>query len=316
MSLDAPTSEEATRYRIRHATSYRYAADILLAHHLLHLKPRELERQHCLSHRLTIEPTPAIVADHLDYFGNPATYLALEAPHRGLVVRTEMEIEVAPPAFPDLAETPPWEEIAQRIGTAADGGALAANRLAYGSRLVPLLAELAAYAQPSFAPGRPIGAAALDLIERIHDEFTFDPVATTITTPLKEVLARRRGVCQDFAQLAIGCVRALGLAARYVSGYLRTLPPPGMKRLVGVDASHAWLSLWCGDDLWLDLDPTNGRVGSTDFVTLAWGRDYDDVSPVRGVLVGGGGQQLLVQVDVEPLDAPEPTTPARSQAQQ
>ncbi len=293
--------DAAMRYRIHHATIYRYGDDILLAHHLLHLKPRERGRQHCLAHRVTVAPAPTVLAEHLDYFGNPATYFAIEAPHRSLIVRTELEVEVAPPAFPDLAATPPWESVVAEIRAAAEPEATAASRLAYGSRLVPLLPELAEYARPSFLPGRSIGAAAHDLIQRIHREFVFDSVATTITTPLAQVLATRRGVCQDFAHLAIGCLRALGLAARYVSGYLRTLPPPGSPRLVGVDASHAWLSLWCGDALWLDLDPTNGRLGSTDFITLAWGRDYDDVSPLRGVLIGGGKQHLEVRVDVEPV---------------
>ena len=160
---------------------------------------------------------------------------------------------------------------------------------------------LTEYAKVSFTPGRPIAEAAFDLITRIHQEFVFDPVATTIATPLAEVLATKRGVCQDFAHLTIGCLRGLGLAARYVSGYLRTVPPPGKPRLVGADASHAWVSVWCGGDLWLDLDPTNGMRGSTDMVTLAWGRDYDDVSPMRGVLIGSGSQDLTVEVDVEPL---------------
>ncbi len=160
---------------------------------------------------------------------------------------------------------------------------------------------LAPYAQPSFTPGRPIGEAAFDLITRIYDEFIYDPVATTITTPLAEVLSTRRGVCQDFAHLAIGCFRAMGLASRYVSGYLRTEPAPGKERLVGADATHAWVSVWCGGETWLDLDPTNGMRGSTDMISLAWGRDYDDVSPMRGVLIGGGSQDLVVEVDVAPL---------------
>jgi transglutaminase-like putative cysteine protease len=304
------------RYRIRHSTRYRYVSDILLAHHLLHLKPRERGRQHCLVHRMSIEPPPTIIAEHLDYFGNPVVYLAIEAPHRKLIVRTELEIEVSPQRLPDLEKTPPWETIVARIRAADDAPAVAANRLAYPSSLVPLLPELESYVRPSFPAGRPIAAASFDLIERIYSDFQFDPVATTIATPLAEVAAMRRGVCQDFAHLAVGCLRALGLAARYVSGYLRTLPPPGLPRLIGADASHAWLSVWCGDALWLDLDPTNGRIGSTDFITLAWGRDYDDVSPLRGVLVGGRGERLDVEVDVEPLARPEQGTQSQSQAQQ
>jgi transglutaminase-like putative cysteine protease len=167
--------------------------------------------------------------------------------------------------------------------------------------LIPELPELGEFARPSFPAGRPIAAACLDLKSRIHREFVYDPVATTITTPLVEVLAQRRGVCQDFAHLAIGCLIALGIPARYVSGYLRTTPPDGKPRLVGADASHAWLSVWCGGTTWLDLDPTNDHANPSDFVTIAWGRDYQDVSPMRGVLLGGGSQKLVVEVDVEPL---------------
>jgi transglutaminase-like putative cysteine protease len=202
----------------------------------------------------------------------------------------------------DFAATPPWESMRGAVKMPEDEAARASNLFAFASSMVPPLPGLVQYAVASFLPGRPVAEAAFDLIQRIHRDFVFDPVATTIATPLADVLINRRGVCQDFAHLAIGCLRGMGLAARYVSGYLRTVPPPGQPRLVGVDASHAWLSLWCGGDTWLDLDPTNGTRGSTDMVTLAWGRDYDDVSPMRGVLIGGGSQSLQVEVDVNPLE--------------
>jgi len=299
------TEEAAIRYRVRHVTECRYTDDILLAQHLLHVKPRDLDRQRLIACRTAVEPLPTAIADHFDYFGNPATYVAIEAPHRGLAVVTEFEIVVHPPALPEPSATPPWEEIRDELIAAGNPAAIEAVRFSLPTRHVPILSELGAYAAMSFTPGRPIAEAAVELGERIHDEFQFDPVATTISTPIADVLAAKRGVCQDFAHLAIGCLRALGLAGRYVSGYLRTVPPPGSPRLQGADASHAWLSVWCGGETWLDLDPTNGRIGSADIVTLAWGRDYSDVSPMRGVIIGGGNQTVAVKVDVEPLPAPD-----------
>ena len=193
------------------------------------------------------------------------------------------------------------ELLRDRLTAATDDGSRAASVFAYGSTMVVVSKDLRDFALPSFAAGRPIGEAVLDLTTRIYDEFTFDPEATTIATPVAEVLENKRGVCQDFAHLQIGCLRSLGLAARYVSGYLRTIPPPGRPKAIGADASHAWLSVWCGGDLWLDMDPTNGRAGSSDLITLAWGRDYGDVSPLQGVIIGSSIQHLTVEVDVEAL---------------
>lgn len=289
------------RYRIRHTTTCTYSSDIQHAQHVLHLDPRPLAWQKLHLNRISITPEADTIAQHKDYFGNPVTYVAIEAPHGDLVINVDFDVEVATRAMPVYATTPSWEIIAYEVRAALSAQAKEANQFSFSSSLVPPLAELRDYALASFPAGRPIAEAAYDLITRIHREFVFDPVATTIATPLSDVLKNRRGVCQDFAHLAIGCLRAMRLSARYVSGYLRTLPPPGKKRLIGADASHAWLSVWCGDDLWLDLDPTNGKAGSIDLVTLAWGRDYDDVSPMSGVLIGGGRQTLLVEVDVTPL---------------
>jgi transglutaminase-like putative cysteine protease len=290
------------RYRIRHTTTCEYTEEIQHAQHTLHLNPRALPRQSFSRNMITLEPPAARLVEHVDYFGNPITYLALEIPHRKLLVQVDFEVEVLPPPNYDLSATPPWEEIKATIHAPPDALAKDSNLFAFASTLIPPLPSLVEYAAPSFTPGRPIGEAAFDLITRIHQDFVFDPVATTIATPLSDVFASKRGVCQDFAHLAIGGLRGMGLAARYVSGYLRTVPPPGQPRLVGADATHAWLSVWCGGDMWLDLDPTNGTRGSTDMIALCWGRDYDDVSPMRGVLIGGGSQTLTVQVDVEPVD--------------
>lgn len=286
------------RYRCRHLTHYDYGDVVPVSHHLVHLRPRADARQRCHGFRLLVEgPNAPLTADHEDHFGNPVTYIAVQEPHRTLSITAESEMEVLPPAPLEPGDTPPWESL---VGGPGDAATVA--QFAFDSALVRATPELAAFAQPAFPPGRPVAEAALELMRRIHADFTFDPTATTVATPLAEVLAKRRGVCQDFAHLLIGGLRAMELAARYVSGYLRTIPPPGRPRLVGADASHAWVSVWCGGDVWLDLCPTNGRIADEDYITIAWGRDYDDVSPVRGIILGGGGHGLTVQVDVEPLE--------------
>ncbi|HLY44559.1 MAG TPA: transglutaminase family protein [Stellaceae bacterium] len=297
----AASAAGAIRFRVRHVTDYRYQTSVVLAHHLLHLKPRVASLQTNTAQRIMITPKPLVTAEHEDCFGNPATYIAIQEPHVGLTIESELEVERKPPVAIDLAATPAWETLRDKLGVAAERSARLAAAFAYSSPRIASSPAIRAYAASSFVPGRPIGVAASALMKRIHDEFIFDPSATTISTPVDQVLAARRGVCQDFAQLQIACLRSLGLPARYVSGYLRTEAPDGGPRLQGADASHAWLSVWCGGDLWLDLDPTNDQLVGSDYVTLAWGRDYDDVSPVRGVLFGGGANHLTVRVDVEPI---------------
>ncbi len=299
-SAGADAPEGGRRYFIRHSSAYRYGSPIVLAHHVLHLTPRLAPDQTLRSFRMTIDPAPSVQAEHFDYFGNPTVYLEFHEPHPRLTVITDMEIDVAAPGEPgpDIA----WETVRDALSMPEDLGARDANAFAFASPMIRIDAALGDYALESFAPGRGVQAAALDLTNRIYDEFIFDSTATTIATPIAEVFANRRGVCQDFAHLQIGCLRAIGLAARYVSGYLRTLPPPGREKVQGADASHAWLSVWCGGDTWLDFDPTNGRTGSSDLITLAWGRDYGDVSPLHGIILGSNSQHLTVEVDV--LDAP------------
>lgn len=299
--MTQPEPAKKMRYKVRHATTYEYTQSMRQAHHTVHLEPRVLPGQLVSGYKMEITPAPAVQAEHVDFFGNPTTYFAIQERHRTLTLETEMEVEVAAKPAIALDRTPAWEDLRDRLRQGGDEAAIRASTYAYPSTLVPYLPELGAYAAKSFAPGRPIGEAAFDLTRRIFKDFEFDPTTTEISTPLAQVLEQRSGVCQDFAHLQTGCLRALGLAARYVSGYIRTVPPPGRERLVGADASHAWLSAWCGDDLWLDLDPTNDCLGSSDFITLAWGRDYDDVTPVRGVMFGHGDQILEVEVDVEPI---------------
>lgn len=291
----------AVRYHCRHVTRYGYGDAVTSAHMLAHLAPRAHPRQACHMATLSIVPWPGVVTERRDWFGNPVTYAALHTPHRELLVTAEIEVTVSPPP-PFMPEaTPAWEEVAAQAAMLAE-----TVEFVRPSARVPLADTLLTmFAAAFFPPGRPVGAGALELTRRIHADFSFDPTATTVSTPISEVLTRKRGVCQDFAHLMIGALRALGLPARYVSGYLRTLPPPGKEKLKGADASHAWVQVWCGpDDGWIDLDPTNGRQCDTDHVTLAWGRDYDDVCPLRGVILGGGSHGVLVAVDVEPADGP------------
>lgn len=295
--------ETMVRYRCRHLTRYDYGESVSVSQHVLHLKPRPHARQTVHSASLTVVPAPSSGADWTDYFGNSTTYVAIEEPHSILTIDARMELTVAPPPAMDARFLPAWEAVRTEVLEGRSPEAVEAAAYAFDSRLVATRPELAAYALPSFRAGRSAAEAALDLMHRIHADFAFDPTATTVSTPLGEVLANRRGVCQDFAHLAVGCLRSFGVPCRYVSGYLRTHPPPGSPRLVGADASHAWFSVWCGTGAgWLDLDPTNDRPADLDHITIAWGRDYDDVSPVRGVLLGGAGHALTVEVDVEVVD--------------
>jgi transglutaminase-like putative cysteine protease len=212
---------------------------------------------------------------------------------------SELEVRAAPP--PDFAASPPWETVQQSLDAYPTGEILDAWQFVFDTPRVRSSPDLAAYARESFPAGRPLLAAVLDLTRRIHQDFRFDKTATEVATPVQTFFEKRRGVCQDFAHLQIGCLRSLGLPSRYVSGYLRTLPPPGRPRLVGADASHAWCAAWCPVAGWVDFDPTNNCVPSDGHITVAWGRDYSDVSPIYGVLLGGARHKLQVAVDVQPM---------------
>jgi transglutaminase-like putative cysteine protease len=285
------------KYDVLHETLYSYESPVVLSQQLLHLTPRVLDFQKLARHRIAIEPAPAESRGRDDYFGNPVTQILLAAPHSRLSVSAESQVEVAPRAAPDGGDA--WEEVRDRLRRS--GGALPDPvQFMFESPHVECFRDLAAYAEPSFARGRNLLTAVLDLTRRIHGDFTFDPKATSVSTPLREVLAKRRGVCQDFAHFMIGCLRTLGLPARYISGYILTTLPPGKPRLVGADASHAWVSAWTGAG-WVDLDPTNNVLVGDGHVTLAWGRDFSDVTPMRGVILGGGEQELEVRVTVTPL---------------
>jgi transglutaminase-like putative cysteine protease len=291
-------------YVVVHETSYEYDHPVGLSRQIVHLAPRVTSWQAVHAHALHVVPTPEILGTSLDAFGNPVTSLCIEADHGSLSVRAESWVDVTARDYPADAATAPWDEVRARLayqaGRRPQPSDLEAARYLFESARVRNKRELAAWASTSFPPGRPLLEGVRALMKRIHGELTFDPAATTVSTPVMEVFERRRGVCQDFAHLMLSCLRSIGLAARYVSGYLLTRPPPGRPRLVGADASHAWVSVYCPPYGWVDADPTNGVFPSLEHVTLGWGRDYDDVIPLRGVLLGGGDHELEIKVTVVP----------------
>ena len=291
-------------YEIRHITSYEYESDVSLSHHVAHLTPRETLDQHCVEHRLEAVPQMSTHSSHLDHFGNLTNFLTVEGAHRQLGIVAWSRVELFPPERLMPESSPPWETIRDLHGSDSPNAPMESAEFVFGSPLAPSRADLAEYARPAFPATRPILDGAVDLCRQIHADFKFDRHATTVMTTVQDFFKTRRGVCQDFAQLMVACLRSLGLPARYVSGYLETLPPPGKPKLVGSDASHAWASLWCGDDGWEDIDPTNNVIPSDHHITTAWGRDYSDVAPVSGMLVGGGRHKLTVSVDVKRMDAP------------
>jgi transglutaminase-like putative cysteine protease len=284
------------RYRIRHVTRYRYSETVSTSQHELHLLPPTLPHQRCLWTSLLIEPAPIVCHERRDYFGNRTSHVVLASAHSELCATAESTIEILDRPPPVTMDDVPWEAAAAAIALRRDD--LTVPEMTFPSPFVAPWPALGAYATPSFPAGRPLLAACVDLMGRIHADFSYDPRATTIATPLPEVFGKRRGVCQDFAHLMIACLRGLGLSARYVSGYLATIPPPGRSRLLGADATHAWLSVWSPKLGFVDLDPTNNRIVGDTHITLATGRDFGDVTPMRGVILGGGQHSLQVAVDV------------------
>ena len=250
-----------------------------------------------------IQPAPSVFTERVDYFGNSLCFFTVQEPHKELIVESKSQVLVDHTAQAPLLSRFAWEDSAQALASDHSPEALTAYQFSFESPRIRLRPEFAAYALDSFTPGRPMREALLDLTRRIHTDFRYDSKVTTVRTPTEEVFRKRRGVCQDFAHVQIACLRSINVAARYVSGYLRTYPPPGRPRLVGADASHAWVSAFSKDEGWLDMDPTNNVAPSDGHVTLAWGRDYSDVSPLRGLIVGGGANTLKVEVDMEPVDS-------------
>ena len=302
------------RYTITHRTTYQYSSGVALCHNEARLLPRETAWQLCRPSQIRIKPRPSLSVERQDFFGNRVLYFAIQDIHQKLELAVATEVRVLNErAFNESSASPPWEQACRMLQEDPDPEIIEARLFRLDSPFVATRRNFRAYAEPSFTPDRPLLEAVADLNQRIYEEFTYDPHFTTVATPLNEVLRERRGVCQDFAHLAIACLRSLGLAARYVSGYLETLPPPGQPRLVGADASHAWLAVYMPGAGWAEFDPTNNCMPGEKHVTVAWGRDYSDVAPLQGVMTGGGTHTLTVSVDVEPN--PEPVKSRKSKRQ-
>jgi transglutaminase-like putative cysteine protease len=299
--------------QVIHETRYDYTPAVENAHHVVHLRPASSERQQVLRHQLQISPTPAQAREVADVYGNLSTFFSFQSSHERLQVVADSVISTSP-AWSEDSPSPPWERVREHFRYHAAAAWDPASEFLFASPYVPRDDAFAEFARPSFAAGRPLIEAAQDLMQRIHRHMVYESLSTEVSTPALQALAQRKGVCQDFAHIMVACCRAIGLPARYVSGYLLTEPPPGQQRLIGSDASHAWASVYCPASTgageidrsragrWLDFDPTNDRAPGEDYVTLATGRDFLDVSPLRGVIRGGARHTLNVAVTVAPLE--------------
>lgn len=301
--------ERQMKYKVTHTTKYVYDAPVPVCHNIVYLSPRTTPLQICSRNRLTVSPTPATNTRRVDYFGNNVAAFSVANSHRVLQIAATSTVVVHGRTIPEPAQTVAWEQVRDSLRLDHSSKGLSRYQFAFASPHVPVHAELTSYAQQSFTPGRPILEAAQELNNRLYTDVKYDPRATTVSTPILEAFQNRRGVCQDLAHVMLGCLRPLGIAARYVSGYLRTLPPEGKPRLVGADASHAWVSVYCGDAGWIDLDPTNNSFPQTEHITVAWGRDFGDVCPVAGMFIGGGKHKLEVAVVVTPVEMQEKSQP-------
>jgi transglutaminase-like putative cysteine protease len=294
------------KYLLRHTTRYDYEASVTLSHNEARLLPRNLPWQTCEATQLKITPEPLRQQERRDFFGNQVVYFAIQDIHASLEVTVTSQVTTQPRSLPDL-DSPTWESGVKKLAPgshkhhpAQSAACLEARLFTLDSPFAQKKTELAHFARHCFQPQRPLLPALLDFNQQIFQEFSYDPGFSTLATPVLDVLENRKGVCQDFAHLAIAALRSLGLAARYVSGYLETRPPPGQEKLQGADASHAWVSVYIPDYGWLEIDPTNGSTPDERYITLGWGRDYSDVTPLKGVMNGGGHHQLSVAVDVLP----------------
>lgn len=293
----------SARYRVKHETAYEYSGEVVHAHHLLHLMPRETAHQSCTSYSLQIDPPPASKESATDAFGNPVLRVEFDRPHSRLAVVADMNVEVRERVAPAPNQIEPWERVRNRlayVGRPPGEERLDASGYRSESPHIRIKQAFTEYGADCFTTGRAMVEATHALMMKIHKQMTYAPGETDIGTPLLQILAKRRGVCQDYAHFMIACLRSRSLSARYVSGYLRTYPREGGERLVGADASHAWVSVWCPPTGWIEFDPTNGMRAGLDHIALAWGRDFGDVSPLRGVIVGGGRHTLSVSVQVTP----------------
>ena len=290
-------------YALRHRTTYAYEEPVTFARCVLRLTPRTSVGQTVLANTIKVSPRPSDIRDGIGPFGEKTRTLVIDTPHETLVIEANSQVDVHAPPPPEAGQSQPWERVRTDSLDSPTLGPEGPAAYLYPTRRTPAVAPITEYARLSFAPGRPIVAAAAELMTRIRDEFTYDPEATTVSTPALDAFTARHGVCQDFAHVMISGLKGLGLPAAYVSGYLRTIPPPGKPRLAGADATHAWVSVWCGAaNGWVGFDPTNALIVQNDHVVLAIGRDYSDVAPIDGIILAPGAQTLKVEVDVIPQE--------------
>lgn len=289
-------------YQISHITRYIYSSPVSVCHNILTLSPRNSHRVQCANHRLKIKPTPLETHRRTDFFGNHLVVFSIEENHDELIISSQSRVVVQDPAIPAEMTPPLWREVKSKVRDRVDFHWLSASPFLFDSPRIERSEEFLKYAMPSFGNDTDVLRGTLDLCRRIYTEFKYDATATHSGTPTTQAFTIRRGVCQDFSHIMIACLRSLGIASRYVSGYLRTTPPPGQARLVGADQSHAWVGVYCGPELgWIDFDPTNNCICGKDHIPIAWGRDYADVVPVRGAFLGGGDSRISVSVDVVPV---------------
>lgn len=285
-------------YKITHNTQYSYSSLVNLCHNEARLTPRSFAQQICTQSEFTVDPEPTSYRERKDFFGNTVCYFTIQRPHQDLSVTVTSHVEVKDAQIDmDIVEDIVWETVQERLHTDQNAEILEIRQYIFDSPMIQKMPELHAYAESSFAKERPLIEAVQDLINRLFKDFAYDPGFTTVATPLAEVIKHRRGVCQDFAHLGIGCLRSMGLAARYVSGYIETVAQPNQEQLIGADASHAWFSVYLPDIGWIDFDPTNNQIPTDQHITVAWGRDYSDVAPLKGVVFGSGTHELSVSVD-------------------
>jgi transglutaminase-like putative cysteine protease len=291
-------------YTITHTTKYAYTSPVSVCQNIVALTPRDDYRVNCMTHRIRIRPNPINVHRRTDFFGNQLTIFSIDENHEELTISAVSRVKVESPDLSTHGASEDWQSVRNQLATCQDPNWLLTSNYLYDSPRITRSKEYADYARKSFPPGASLFEAALKLNGCIYREFKFDASATETHTPTHQVFVMRKGVCQDFAHVMIGCLRSLGIPARYVSGYLRTIPPPGKQRLIGADQSHAWVAVYCGQQQgWIEMDPTNNTVCSTDHIPIAWGRDYTDVVPVRGAYLGGGESSLSVSVDVIPVES-------------
>ncbi|MEL6623620.1 MAG: transglutaminase family protein [Pseudomonadota bacterium] len=305
------------RFEVSHRTSYTYASPVAQSQHLLHLRPRATAHQSVAHHNISIDPDPAARAERLDAFGNASVTISLNVPHTTLTIDAVSRVETQPRHLETgvIDASTPWDQLSPAM-SALNSGQLEIRQYTCASDTTRANADIFAFAQSFFPAGRSVLAGVNALNQAIFKDFSFDPVATDVSTPVSEVFAKRHGVCQDFSHLALTCLRALSIPAKYVSGYIQTLPPPGEERLVGADASHAWISVWAPETGWVDFDPTNGLIVQDQHVTVAFGRDYQDVCPINGILLGGGDHKIDVAVDVRDEDEPRSRDDLKASARQ